>query len=373
MAAPTESSRLWTTGGAGDGASTFTRDQLAEMFRAMLCGDPTTQGVLSGLAVSGTSSPMTLAIGSACVYGFLYFCTVAGDVTKSTPAVGTTGFRVVLRASWAAQTVRVTVISNTDGVAAIPAVTQTASTTWDITLATGTITTGGVITLTDARDFCTSGPYAAALSVIGRSANTVGVTNEIVAANDGEVLRRSGTSIGFGTVATAGLADDAVTTAKIADSQVTAAKIANRTRTFLVQALATAGTMATSGVDMPDSVATDAVGRFYLPSDYVSGMTITPIVISLTGSGDIVLSNSVSYAADGESVTANSNSVGSTVVAISGTSQYKLCTGLTSTVTAAAAGDFFRLSSSRTGTSGSDTYANDVFFVGWLVSYTADS
>jgi|GEM_PF-5118852 len=58
---------------------------------------------------------------------------------------------------------------------------------------------------------------AAGLSVIGRSANTAGDPGEITAAADGQVLRRSGTAIGFGTVATAGIADDAVTFAKIQD------------------------------------------------------------------------------------------------------------------------------------------------------------
>lgn len=54
-----------------------------------------------------------------------------------------------------------------------------------------------------------------ALTVIGRSANSTGDPADIAAANDGEVLRRSGTSLGFGTLATAGLADDAVTYAKL--------------------------------------------------------------------------------------------------------------------------------------------------------------
>ncbi len=58
---------------------------------------------------------------------------------------------------------------------------------------------------------------SAALSVIGRSANSTGDPADIVAASDGQVLRRSGTSIGFGTVATAGIADDAITNAKLAD------------------------------------------------------------------------------------------------------------------------------------------------------------
>lgn len=56
---------------------------------------------------------------------------------------------------------------------------------------------------------------SAALSVIGRSANSTGDPADIAAANDGEVLRRSGTTLGFGTVATAGITNDAVTYAKI--------------------------------------------------------------------------------------------------------------------------------------------------------------
>ncbi len=152
-----ESSRLWTTGGAGDGASTYTRDNMAEMFRNMLLADFTTQGVLNGLAVSGSASPLTLATGAACVYGFLYFATTGGNLPAiTTPAVGTTGGRVSLRADWTAQTVRAVCVRNTDGVSAIPALTQTAGTTWDIPLATFTITTGGVITLTDARAFVTN-------------------------------------------------------------------------------------------------------------------------------------------------------------------------------------------------------------------------
>lgn len=56
---------------------------------------------------------------------------------------------------------------------------------------------------------------SAALSVIGRAANTAGDPADIVAGADAEVLRRSGTAIGFGTVATAGITDDAVTYAKM--------------------------------------------------------------------------------------------------------------------------------------------------------------
>jgi hypothetical protein len=59
---------------------------------------------------------------------------------------------------------------------------------------------------------------SAGLSVIGRSANTTGDVADITATSDNEVLRRSGTSIGFGSVATGGIADNAVTDDKIRDS-----------------------------------------------------------------------------------------------------------------------------------------------------------
>jgi hypothetical protein len=62
---------------------------------------------------------------------------------------------------------------------------------------------------------------AAGLSVVGRSANSAGDFAEINAANDAEVLRRSGTAVGFGTIATAGIANDAVTYSKIQNVSAT--------------------------------------------------------------------------------------------------------------------------------------------------------
>lgn len=152
-----ESSIFWTTGSTGDGATTYTQTQLFNWLRRTFTTTATTQGVMRGyggeLAVTGTSSPIAIASGAASVYGIPYESTASENKTITTPSVGTTGFRVVLRANWTAQTVRITVLVNTDGVSAAPAVTQTPGTTYDISLATGTITTGGVIALTDARDF----------------------------------------------------------------------------------------------------------------------------------------------------------------------------------------------------------------------------
>jgi len=86
----------------------------------------------------------------------------------------------------------------------------------DATLAAGVITVAAnAIGNTKLRD-------SGALSVIGRSANSAGDPADIsaTAASDA-VMRESGSGLGFGTVATAGIANDAVTYAKIQDISVT--------------------------------------------------------------------------------------------------------------------------------------------------------
>jgi hypothetical protein len=65
------------------------------------------------------------------------------------------------------------------------------------------------------------------LSVIGRSASSLGSPADIVAATDGHVLRRSGNSLGFGLITTANIADNTVTTNKLANNAVINAKVAS--------------------------------------------------------------------------------------------------------------------------------------------------
>jgi hypothetical protein len=62
--------------------------------------------------------------------------------------------------------------------------------------------------------------HASAQSVVGRSGSTAGAVADIVAGTDGHVLRRSGTTLGFGQVVAAGIADDAVGGAKIQDLSI---------------------------------------------------------------------------------------------------------------------------------------------------------
>ena len=67
---------------------------------------------------------------------------------------------------------------------------------------------------------------SAALSVLGVTGSAAAHVADIAAASDHKVLRRNGTSLGFGAVHTDGIANDAITTVKIDDNAVTAAKIA---------------------------------------------------------------------------------------------------------------------------------------------------
>lgn len=65
------------------------------------------------------------------------------------------------------------------------------------------------------------------LSIIGRATDTTGNVADISAGSDNAVLRRSGTSLGFGTIGTGSLATDSVTTIKLVDGNVTTAKLAD--------------------------------------------------------------------------------------------------------------------------------------------------
>jgi hypothetical protein len=84
-------------------------------------------------------------------------------------------------------------------------------------IASDAVTTAKILDATSTTTGVTNAKlrHSAALSVIGRTSDTAGAPADIASANDGEVFRRSGTAVGFGTVATAGIADDAVTNDKL--------------------------------------------------------------------------------------------------------------------------------------------------------------
>jgi hypothetical protein len=158
-----ERSIFWTTGTSGDGAAAISEAITTEWHRSILTprsgtinAPNTTQGilrdVLGELAVTGTTSPVSVAAGGAVVAGYYYLNDAALTVAVPTPAANTRIDRIVLRASHGTtRTVRITRIAGVEGSGGSPALVQNAGTTWDIPLAQVSITTGGVITVTDER------------------------------------------------------------------------------------------------------------------------------------------------------------------------------------------------------------------------------
>jgi len=158
-----EQSMFWTTGVAGDGLNKYDFNRWIDLWRSLLIGNYLSSygwgGVVPNpvannhLEVSGVATPLAIEKGWANVYGFPYQLTADTTLAVPTPAIGTTGKCVVLRSTWLTREVRITLLTSADGTAAIPAIVQTPGTTYDIKLADLTVTTLGVISVTDQRRF----------------------------------------------------------------------------------------------------------------------------------------------------------------------------------------------------------------------------
>ena len=159
-----EDSFPWDGYSTGD-CGPYSADSWDDLYRYLFTQDQqATQGPLKGvddeLAVSGTSSPVSVAAGAAVVNGKFYKNTAAANVVVPTPSGATRIDRIVLRADYSAQTVRMARLAGSEGGAA-PALTQNDGVMWEISLAQVSITTAGVITVTDERDFCHFGTKVA--------------------------------------------------------------------------------------------------------------------------------------------------------------------------------------------------------------------
>lgn len=202
----------------------------------MFITNPATEGVLYGvgnnLATAGASSPVAVNTGSALVYGIWYENDASVNVTIPTPASNPRIDRVVLRASWSAQTVRITRIAGTEAASpTAPALTQTANTTWDIPLYQVRITTGGAITLTDERAYVKHpGVYGwlnAALTVndtITSTKSNSGSLNEIAVVNTSNT---AGSYARFNATVGGATADDPLMTWTITGASTWAAGLDN--------------------------------------------------------------------------------------------------------------------------------------------------
>jgi hypothetical protein len=165
-----EISFFWAGTVTGD-KGPYSDDQYSDIQRKLFTSDRAMQGILrfaNQLAVTGGTSPIAVNTGAAIVDGKFYENDASLNVVIPTPVGATRIDRIVLRKDFAGQTVRITRIAGSEGGGA-PALVQTDGTTWDIPLAQVSITTGGVITVTDERVFI-SVPISAIASQVFLSA-----------------------------------------------------------------------------------------------------------------------------------------------------------------------------------------------------------
>lgn len=216
----TESSFLWTTNGTGDGdAGGYTQVDTSLMMQiiAACCGH---EGVAPGFwnelaCAAGGANTVNVATGGALVDGKPYAnnAPVAVNVPSAVGAGNTRIDRIVLRANWAAQTVRITRLAGVDAASPVaPTITQTSGTTYDVQLCRVLVDTSGAVTVTDERAWAAVG--------------TSGIADEAVTGAKLGPGAVTGGRIASGTVSTINLVDLSITEAKIGAGAVTGAKIA---------------------------------------------------------------------------------------------------------------------------------------------------
>lgn len=122
----------------------------------------------------------------------------------------------------------------------------------------------------------------AALSVLGRAGNTSGVMAAITG-TDGQVLRVSGTTLGFGTIVTAGIDNNAVTLAKLVNAS-TNSKLLGRF---------TAGAGNWEEITISTGLALDGSGNLTATSGGIGGSGTANYIAKFTGTNTV--GNSIVY------------------------------------------------------------------------------
>ncbi len=345
--------------------------EFGDLWEALFIGgSAASMGVLKGavdaihseFSATGATSPVTVGHGWIVSKECIIFVDADTSVTVATPAGSTRKDRIVLRYTHATTSAAVTLIAGAEG-GDFPAVTQTEGTTWDTPLWKVTITTGGAITLTDERTYCSFSSQVVnssfgdrtAASVIGRSAATAGAPADIAAASDHQVLRRDGTTIAFGALTHEFMTD--------------------RTRTVFVPAIGgrdiTLGTPAitsTLGIVAPDGSVTDINGFWQVPVDFVSTLTATAVVLTTT-SGNVYSQHEITYGGSGEDYNVHTGVSAYAAVALVTPHLTQI---QTVSLASAAIADYVILTWIRDATNVLDTIADVVDCIGWLVSYTSD-
>ena len=362
-----EKSIFWETGALGDGASEYTLTELTRWLSQSFASTTVDEAIMKNyggeMAVSGVASPVSIATGGALVHGFPYWHTVASTIIINTPVGDTRIDRIVLSADYVAQTVRLTLLTGIEG-GGIPAMTHNTGVLWEIPLARVSITVGGVITLTDERVFLHPGWDIEA-----------GMFNADVA----------GAAVELDAGALAVKVDDTTIEISADNLQIKAGGLdnthfANRTRRLWVPSTECYNNTGVNymnailqGWEMVDNAICECYGHFRVPADYSSGLNITPVIIP-GGTGDVYAKMEAAYGALGEDHDTHTYARGYTQItgaAINETDELSEI-ALTTWAFAPTSGDYVCVTFLRDSTGISDSVNATVYFVGFVVAYTAD-
>ncbi|WP_374461766.1 beta strand repeat-containing protein [Chryseobacterium taeanense] len=167
--------------------------------------------------------------------GLIIYATSADSSPISTTAnITSAGYYYFDGTNWqkisTGNTVSTTLASGNIYVGSASNVATAVSPTGDVTISnTGVTSIGaGKVTSSQIADGTVANADLAtmsALTVKANATNAAASPTDISAGTDGYVLRRSGTALGFGTVATAGIADGAVTAAKLNQMSATSGQV----------------------------------------------------------------------------------------------------------------------------------------------------
>ncbi|WP_374462042.1 beta strand repeat-containing protein [Chryseobacterium taeanense] len=183
-----------------------------------------------GLIIPQLSGSNIHTATAAGVYGsnqkglIIYATSADSSPTSATANITAAGYYYFDGTNWqkisTGNTVSTSLASGNILVGSASNVATAVSPTGDVTISNTGVTSIGAGKVTNSHM-----ASAAALTVKGNATNAASSPTDISAGTDGYVLRRSGTALGFGTVATAGIADGAVTAAKLNQMSATSGQV----------------------------------------------------------------------------------------------------------------------------------------------------
>lgn len=147
----TITSMPWALAGGGDHGP-YTDTEWAQMQSDMFVHDPSVQGIFPAGTMFAVTNPAGLTIrtaaGSALVNGRFVRNTADIDKTVVAPGVGTNYYAIVIRVTYATQTPSVEILG--PSTVSTPVPTQDTS-MWELEIAAVSVTSGGVVSITDKR------------------------------------------------------------------------------------------------------------------------------------------------------------------------------------------------------------------------------